>query len=119
MITATVALEDNSLDLWSIYISEVSSGQSYNQTFFYQSSQLSAEWIVERPTVNGILSSLADFGQVTISNCTATVNGTTRNLGDFNFAKTLLMNHLGTAFVEVSNLGADGTRFKETYLLPS
>lgn len=114
-ITASVAMENGSLDAWTINIRDLSNGQNFHQTFFYYSSQLSAEWIVERPTVNGQLSSLADFGQIIMSNCTATVNGITGNLGDFNFIQTLLENNQGSSLLDSSDISADHSSFSVNY----
>jgi Peptidase A4 family len=42
-----------------------------------QASRSSAEWIVEAPTVGNNVSALANFGSVTFTNASATINGVT------------------------------------------
>ena len=45
--------------------------------------QVSAEWILERPEINGSLSSLSDFGSATFSGATATDNATSGPISSF------------------------------------
>ena len=49
---------------WTIAITDITSGQSFSQTFAYNGPAASAEWIEESPAVNGQPSSLANFGAV-------------------------------------------------------
>ena len=49
--------------------------QSSAQTQIPQPQRNSAEWIVENPTVNNTLGSLANFGTVTFTNTQAVING--------------------------------------------
>lgn len=118
-IAASVTMEDPLLDSWSVDIHNLANNQSFHQSFIYYADQLSAEWIVERPTVNGQLSSLADFSQLTFLNCTAIVNGSTEKTGNLNFVQTLLQNRAGNPLVEISNITSDGSSFSVKYLVTS
>ena len=73
---ASVVLTDPISNLWALNIADLSTGQTFQIHVAYSSDQLTAEWIVERPDVNGAVSVLADFGSVTFTNCTA-------NLGSY------------------------------------
>ena len=61
-ITASVSLVDSYSNTWSIKIQDVTTGQLFSRDFVYNSSRLTAEWVIERPTVNNRLTNLADFG---------------------------------------------------------
>ncbi len=115
-VLATVKLLDSATNQWSIYIINLSNQESFNQTFSYTSSQLSAEWIVERPTVNGKFRALADFGQISMSNCTLTLNGVSGDLADFNYVKTVLVNQQRIPLLKISDVGNDKASFTVSYL---
>ncbi len=72
-VNVNIQLVDASTDEWSIYIQDVTTNQEFNYGFFYSSSQLSAEWIVERPEVGSRLATLANIGKVEFTNCQATI----------------------------------------------
>ncbi len=115
-IAASISLTDPNANLWSISIDDLSTGQSYTQTVTYDSSQLSAEWTVERPNVNNVLSSLANFGTVTLQNCTATLNGTLGHITDFNYIQNLMTNKQRTPLVEISDTSDGGSAFTVKFL---
>ena len=103
-----------------INLTDTTNGQSFQNPFFYNSSQLSAEWIVERPTVNGAISTLANFGTITFSNCTATVNSTTGGIGSFPVNEVVMYsstsNQNNVQLTNVSALNPDGNSFIVNYL---
>ena len=77
-MNASIFLVDPLTDDGSIYIEDITTGDVYQNNFFYPASQLSAEWIVERPDIasrrsRGMLASLADVGQVEFVDCKATI----------------------------------------------
>ena len=76
-MSASISVVDNE---WTLAISDSTQGWSYTRSpaITFSAAQESAEWIVERPEVDGDTGvPLADFGSVTFTN--ATVNGTTRS----------------------------------------
>jgi hypothetical protein len=117
-VEASINLVDSNANQWLISIADLSSGQNFSQTLFYNSSRLSAEWTVERPGVDNALSSLANFGSVTMSNCMATVNGSLGNISDFSYVQNLMTNRHRTPLVEVSNVSDNGSSFTVKYLQP-
>jgi hypothetical protein len=116
-ITASVSLVNENASTWSIELKDVTRGDEFNKVVVYNSSMLSAEWIVERPKVNGVVSTLADFGNVTFTECKATVDGVTGAIGNFSYTE-FVMHDEDTALVSVSPLNEEG--FTVSYLeLPS
>ncbi len=118
-ITASLSLINENAHTWSIKISDVTRGERFEKTVVYDSSQLSAEWIVERPTVNGAISTLADFGNVTFSECEATIEGKTGAIGNFSSTQLVMYNSENVQLVTVSPLSDDGSSFTVSYLRAS
>ena len=118
-ITASLSLVDENTRTWSIKISDVTRGGRFEKAVVYDSSRLSAEWIVERPTVNGAISTLADFGNVTFSECEATMEGKTGTIGNFSSTQLVMYNSENVQLVTVSPLSSDGASFTVSYLKPS
>ncbi|MBM4401015.1 MAG: hypothetical protein FJ045_03590 [Crenarchaeota archaeon] len=118
-ITASISLVSENTNTWLIEIADVTRGQRFKETFVYNSSRLSAEWVVERPKVNGSISTLADFGNVTFTECKATIDGVAGTIGNFSYAQ-LVMHDEELQLVTVSPLNDDGSSFTVSYLeLPS
>ncbi len=116
VINASITLVNSNLNSWQISLSDLTNGQSFSQNVFYASSQLSAEWIVERPTVNNVLSALADFGTVSFSNCKTTVEGCLGTAGQFSNIQNVMTDRQGAILAEASNLSTDGSSFSVKYL---
>jgi hypothetical protein len=78
-----VTIQETSSDTWTINISNQTTGFSFNQSFSYASSKLTAEWIVERLSscmvgpggVRCRFVNLANFGSVTFTGANATIDG--------------------------------------------
>jgi hypothetical protein len=123
-IQAFVQLVDSNLNRWVINVTDVTSGQSFQNNVGYPSSQLSAEWIVERPTVNRVVSPLADFGDLTITNCMATVGPVNGGISSFSVTKIVMYSSTSSGggsvqLADVSDLLPDGAGFTVTYLASS
>jgi hypothetical protein len=76
----------------------------------------SAEWIVEAPSVGGSIATVANFGSVTFTNASATINGVTGPINSSswqNQAINIAVN--GTTYDTTSVLTNNGTSFVETY----
>lgn len=80
---ASVNLADANSNTWTITIKDSTTGQSFQQNFQYTAGKLSADWIVERPSLGGSLTNLANFGTVTFTDCQATIGGRTGGITDF------------------------------------
>ena len=114
-INASISLLSSSTNTWQITIQDVTTGQGFSQNFAYNSTRLTAEWIVERPTVNNQLSVLANFGSVTFTNANAKLSGTTGTISTFPNYEILMENRQNTQLVTVSNLSKDGSSFTVGY----
>ena len=115
-ITASINLTDKATNTWSIEINDISRSETFKEAVFYNSSRLSAEWIVERPTVNGNIRTLADFGSVTFSDCTATLENSTGTVSSFPYRELLMYTSQDVELVTVSPLNSDGSSFTVDYL---
>ena len=116
-ITASISLVNENASEWLIEISDISRDEHFEKVVVYNSSMLSAEWIVERPKVNGEVSTLADFGNVTFTDCRATVDGVSGEIGNFSHAQ-FVMHEEDISLVSVSPLNDDESSFTVSYLEP-
>lgn len=117
-ITAAVNSINENAHTWSISILDVDTGEHFEKNFVYDSSRLTAEWIVERPTVNGTISTLADFGNVGFSDCKATIEGKTGAIGNFSYSQLVMYTSENVQLVTVSPFSDDGSSFTVSYLGP-
>jgi hypothetical protein len=117
-MTASISLVNENTNTWSITLRDVTRGEQIKKTVVYNSSRLSAEWVVERPKVDGNVSTLADFESVTFTECTATVDGVTGVIGNFSYSK-LVMHEDDTPLVTVSSLDGGESGFTVDYLKPT
>jgi hypothetical protein len=115
-VTASISLINENTNTWSIEIADVTRGERFKKIVVYNSSRLSAEWVVERPKVNGTISTLADFGNVKFTECKATLDDVTGAIGNFSYAQLVMHDNEGTSLVLVSPLNDDGTGFTVSYL---
>ena len=115
-ISASISLLDSITSVWSIQIHDITNGQSFQKNVVYVSSMLSAEWIVERPTINNRVTTLADFGQVTFTGCTATISSTVGTVSSFPHIQVVMYNRQTTQLVSVSPLTSKGSSFSVNYL---
>ena len=123
-IQASIQLENVFFNTWTINLTDLTSNQSFQSNVGYASSQLSAEWIVERPTVNHVVSPLADFGNLTLTNCTATISSVTGSIDSFSTTEVTMYSSTSSGggsvqLAGVSDLTFDGSGFTVTYLASS
>lgn len=114
-INASIMLIDPTANSWIVRIEDTTTGQSFNKEFAYNSSRLSAEWIVERPSLDNSLSSLADFGSVTFTNAIAANNVTQKAINGFPFARVTMYDRQNRQLVSISSLSTDGESFTVNY----
>ena len=116
VITASITLINSDMNQWAIRIHDVTNGQGFYRTFIYNSSRLSAEWIVERPHVNNQISTLANFGTLTFTDAYAKIGDTVGAIGNFSYSPIIMTTDLSKQLTSVSSLDEDGTSFSVTYL---
>lgn len=116
-VTATITLLNDKTDSWLIQVVDETEGKSFQKTVTYDSTRKSAEWIVERPLVNGEISTLANFNQVTLTGCKLTINGVTGVIKNFTYTPAVMVEK-SVDLVETSRLDSEGSGFTVTYLKP-
>jgi hypothetical protein len=119
LITASITLVDADTNEWSIKIYNAAKRQGFQQTFLYNSSQVSAEWVVESPTLEGQVTSLANFGTLTFKDAHAKIGDNVGTIGSFSYSQIILTNDLSLQLASVSPLSANGSSFNVTYLKSS
>jgi hypothetical protein len=118
-ITTTITLVDDDADSWLITVIDETEGKSFQKTVTYDSTRKSAEWIVERPLVNGEISTLANFNQATLTDCKTTINGVTGVIKNFTYTPAIMVDTNDTDLVATSRLDSDGASFTVTYIKPT
>lgn len=104
--------------VWSIDMTNNTSGQSYQTTVHYTSSESSAEWIEEAPAAQSgnatTIAPLDAFGSVSFSGATATENGQTVDLARAGAREITLLNSASQPLAVPSIVGSDGSSFTVT-----
>ena len=126
MMQAHIFIVPGTSALWNIYLNDTTKEESFHNQVTYSSSMLSAEWIEERPTVNGHLSTLADFGTAyfgqDFTGITgtgyATINGSTGPITSFSYESITMVTYSST-LAQPSALSSDGSSFTVTYVASS
>jgi hypothetical protein len=114
-IAASISLLNLTTNTWSIEIHDLKNGQSFQKSLSYASSMLSAEWIVERPTINNLIRTLADFGQITFTGCTAIIDGKNGTISSFPSIQLTMYNLQNKELAGVSDLTSAGSSFTVYY----
>ena len=114
IITVAVRLVDSATNTWSIEVQDMTNGGSFKESFRYDSSKLSAEWIAERPDVNNTTSTLANFGNVTFTGSGAVISSQSEKIGALPFAQ-VSMTDKNAVLATVSSLSSDGSTFTVNY----
>ena len=65
--TMSASITETSTDRWSIVLADASEHWTFTTAVTYATPGTSAEWIEEAPTVDGVQTTLADFGSTTFS----------------------------------------------------
>ncbi len=118
---ASLSLTDPNTNQWLMSISDLTTNQSFQNTFVYNSSRSSADYVIERPDINKVISNLADFGTVSLSNCEATLSSQTGVINSFPSIRVTMYENIinGREFsplVTVSDLNTDGSSFRISYI---
>ena len=119
-ISASISMVNLNSTVWSISIEDQSTHASFQNNFNYNSPRLTAEWIVERPEINGALATLANFGSVTFTDCNANLSGKTGGVTSFTHNEVImdpaLINNHTVRLVTVSSPINGGTQFSVKYV---
>ena len=115
VVDASLRLVDSTANRWNIELSDSTTGQYFGTTVNYNSTGSSGEWILERPTVNGALTNLADFGTAAFNGCYLAENGSLGPIKSFYFTRIEMTNSVSTPLTSVSNISA-GDAFRIKYV---
>lgn len=115
-IFASIELADAYQSIWIIQLNDTSNGKTFTKSIQYNSIRSSGEWIVERPTVNGRVSSLTDFGKITFMNCTLGLGGQVVTLGELLYSRVEMTNDIAVPLTSVSGLSVEGSSFTVEYV---
>ena len=108
-VTVTIAHQSGSD--WLITMKNNTTGGTYNVTVQYRSSNSSAEWVQEAPSVGRGLISLDQFGTVQFSGASAVRDGKTMSLAALGAKAITMINGQGQAIAQPSTIATDGSSF--------
>jgi hypothetical protein len=113
-MTASIAETATGSGEWNVSIRDNTTGQSYQTSLSYNSSQSSAEWIEEMPSDGSSFVPLDNFGTVSFSGATAVENGNSVSMTGASATELTMVNGTGQALATPSAIGADGESFTVT-----
>jgi hypothetical protein len=111
VMTGSITLQDVATQTWIVEISDASNGQTFRRSLSYATTRLSADWIVERPSVNNRISTLADFGKIAFTECSATLSRKTGSITGFPHSEFTLLGRMNNNLVTVSDTLQGGASF--------
>jgi hypothetical protein len=114
-ISAIIMLVDAVNNQWNIQLTDTTNGHSFNQDFAYNSSRSSGEWVFERPNLGGQVTTLANFGSVTFSDCSIIVGTEKGVIGNFAYSVVQMTNQQYGRLASASTLSGDLAGFTVTY----
>jgi hypothetical protein len=109
--SVTVTITQQSGNDWLIAMKNNTTGGTYNVTVQYSSSNSSAEWVQEAPSVGRGLVSLDQFGTLQFSAASAVRDGKTMSLAAVGAKAITMINGQGQAIAQPSTIGSDGSSF--------
>ena len=99
---------------WLISMKNNSTGGAYSTTVQYRSSNSSAEWVQEAPSVNRGTVPLDDFGTLRFNGASAVRDGNTLSLNALGAQGITMVNGARQALAVPSVIASDGTSFSVT-----
>ena len=109
--SVTVTITQKTATDWLIAMKNNTSGDTYNVTVQYNSSNSSAEWVQEAPSVGRGLVALDQFGTLQFSGASAVRDGKSMSLSSLGAKAITMINGLGQAIAQPSSIGTDGSSF--------
>jgi Peptidase A4 family len=99
---------------WNVSIRDNTTGQSYQTSLAYNSSQSSAEWIEEMPSDGSSFVPIDNFGTISFTGGTAIENGNTVSMTGAGAAELTMVNGAQQTLAMPSLIGSDGESFTVT-----
>jgi len=109
--SVTVTITQQGGNDWLIAMKNNTTNGSYSVTVQYSSSNSSAEWVQEAPSVGRGLISLDQFGTVKFSGASAVRDGKTMSLSALGAKAITMINGQGQAIAQTSTIASDGSSF--------
>ena len=109
--SVTVTITQQAANDWLIAMKNNTTNGSYSVTVQYSSSNSSAEWVQEAPSVGRGLISLDQFGTVKFSGASAVRDGKTMSLSALGAKAITMINGQGQAIAQPSTIASDGSSF--------
>ena len=111
----TASLVETSTNQWLITITDNTKNKTLSSSLTYTSSNSSAEWIEEDPSyISGQQIPLDNFGTVSFSSSSTTINGTIEGIQAANADSVTMINANNQDIATPSAVGADGASFSVT-----
>jgi hypothetical protein len=112
--SVTVTITQKTGNDWLIAMKNNTTGGTYNITVQYSSSNSSAEWVQEAPSVGRGLVPLDQFGTVQFTGATAVRDGKTMSAAALGAKAITMINGQGQAVAQPSTIASDGSSFSVT-----
>jgi hypothetical protein len=112
--SVTVTITQKAAVDWTIQIKNNTTGQAYNTSVKYTSSNSSAEWVQEAPSAGRGMIPLDDFGTLRFSGASAVRDGQSLALKALNPQAITMINGARQPLAQPSVIGADGSSFSVT-----
>ncbi|MDP9274468.1 MAG: G1 family endopeptidase [Chloroflexota bacterium] len=109
--SVTVTITQQSGNDWLISMKNNTTNGTYNVTVQYGSSNSSAEWVQEAPSVGRGLVSLDQFGTVQFIGASAVRDGKTMSVAALGAKAITMINGQGQAIAQPSTITSDGSSF--------
>ena len=109
--SVTVTITQQSGNDWLIAMKNNTTNGTYSVTVQYASSNSSAEWVQEAPSIGRGLVSLDQFGTVKFSGASAIRDGKTMSPAALSAKAITMINGRGQAIAQPSTMGSDGSSF--------
>jgi hypothetical protein len=112
--SVTVTITQKAAVDWTIQIKNNTTGQAYNTSVKYTSSNSSAEWVQEAPSAGRGMIPLDDFGTLRFSGASAVRDGQSLALKALNPQAITMINGARQPLAQPSVIGVDGSSFSVT-----
>jgi hypothetical protein len=113
-VTVSIDEQGAGTGIWQISMTNNTSGQTYQTTVQYASSESSAEWVEEAPAGPGGIVPLDNFSSVSFSAASAVQDGQAVNLAEAGAQPITMLNAANQPLAEPSPIGGDGSSFSVT-----
>jgi hypothetical protein len=110
-VTVSIDEQGAGTGVWQISLTNNTSGQTYQTTVNYTSSESSAEWIQEAPASSSGVLPLDFFNSVSFSTASATQDGQTVDLSQAGAQAITMLNANNQALAVPSAIASDGSSF--------